>query len=412
MNVSPDFRSRILPIVLAQGFGIMCGVVGVKLATTYVAPDDYGRFAVFGTLAPIGMAVVYAGLIKYVARYWAATDHEALRPILVRAALRRTVWLVLASVGATAVVYGHNWWRVAPFLLAAALALSIGSLAQTALQAERENWRDLRVTGVSSLLRSFTPTLFYIFAGGGMLALYGGFVFYAVGFAGAALWALGPKRAPNARGDPPAPSLVYAGPLFTLLAATDWIILGLNRWVVAFFFGATTAGFFSLATNLAVIIPSFLSAFVGQYFQPRLFARPHATLAERRALAAHVDRVAAMVAGSIIVGLLLLRVILPSLMGILIDPKYAAALDYLVPAGAFLAAGSTTSLFILMMQASQRESACGPIGLTHSAILALGCIVSAWASHEAFTLWLCCTPLVPWIVSRPLARHYLFKPSM
>jgi hypothetical protein len=43
-------------------------------------------------------------------------------------------------------------------------------------------------------------------------------------------------------------------------------------------------------------------------------------------------------------------------------------------------------------------------------VLAAGCIVSARISADCFSLWLLCSPIVPWIVSRPLARHYLFKP--
>lgn len=407
----PDFRSRILPIILTQGFGIACGVFGVKLATFYVAPDDYGRFGIFGTLAPLGVAVVYAGLVRYVARFWAAADHAAMRQTVRQAAGRKIFWLVLVSVLAAVVANGDGWWRVAPFLLVSALALAVGTLAQNALQASRENWRDSGVAGFSSLLRSFAPTLCYVLAGGGMVALYTGFVLHAIGFAVAALWAL--RSVPAQRQDTPPPPLTsaYDGPLFTLLAAADWVIFGLNRWVVAFFYGATAAGFFSLAANLAVIVPSIMSAFVWQYFQPRLFSQPHETTEERQRLAAKIDRVAAFVAAGTIAGLLLLRAVVPWLMGLVIGPKYAPSLDYVLPAGAFLVATSTAMIFGIMLQAGGRASACGRVGLTHSAVLAVGCIASAWVGAECFSIWLLCSPVVPWLVSRPLARHYLFKPA-
>ena len=70
-------RLRLIPIFLAQAFGIGCGVAGVKFSSTLVPPDVLGAYGLFLTFAPIGAWVVHAGLVKYVARPWAGVSRCA-----------------------------------------------------------------------------------------------------------------------------------------------------------------------------------------------------------------------------------------------------------------------------------------------------------------------------------------------
>ena len=72
-------RLRLIPIALAQAFGVGCGVAGVKVNSSLVPPEVLGVYGVFLTLAPIGMWVVHAGLLKFTVRHWAsATSRPAL----------------------------------------------------------------------------------------------------------------------------------------------------------------------------------------------------------------------------------------------------------------------------------------------------------------------------------------------
>ena len=67
---------------------------------------------------------------------------------------------------------------------------------------------------------------------------------------------------------------VYEGPLFIALAVTGWMLTGLNRWIVSWFFGNIEAGYFTLAGGAAVIVTSMLGSIIMQYIQPGLFALP------------------------------------------------------------------------------------------------------------------------------------------
>src|SRR5688572_22280570 len=96
---STSSRLRIVPILLAQGFGVLCGVAGVKLNSHLIPPEVLGVYGVFLTLAPIGMWVVHAGLVKFVTRQWAASGaRSALAHDLITLWARRLPWLALAAI--------------------------------------------------------------------------------------------------------------------------------------------------------------------------------------------------------------------------------------------------------------------------------------------------------------------------
>jgi len=96
----------------------------------------------------------------------------------------------------------------------------------------------------------------------------------------------------------------------------------------------------------------------------------------------------------------------------LISENYRAALDTIVPAGFFSVAVLTAQFFDTMLLAGHREKACGPVDFSTALVLASGGLGAAWAGERWFSIWLVATPLVPWILSRPLARHYYFKTAI
>ena len=112
-----------------------------------------------------------------------------------------------------------------------------------------------------------------------------------------------------------------------------------------------------------------------------------------------------------LVGVGALVLVAPWLVGPLISPKYNAALGWLGPAGCFGTAVMTALFYHSMLLAGRRERACGPVDFATVGVLAGGGVVAAAGGTEWFARWLVVTPLVPWLLTRPLARHYFFRPD-
>jgi O-antigen/teichoic acid export membrane protein len=405
-----QFRDRLLPITLSQGIGFLCGLIGVKISTKLISPADYGAFGVFMTFTPLGMWVVHAGLIKFTARHWAASpDRGALFREVLRAGTRKLPWLIVATLAAALAMDASGFLRLWPALFVSASLLSVGLLAQTALQAERSHWKDFVVSTAASLSRSFLPPLLYYFAGASLFALEAGFCLHTAIFAGGCLYLLSKYRvlAPT-----PLPQLkaVYEGPLFILLSLAAWLMTGVNRWIVAAFFGTEKAGYFTLAGNLTLIATGMLSIIFVQYFQPGIFASASEEPELRHKLARRIDLIAAAFCVLAMSGVVVLRWIAPWLVGPLISENYRTALDTIIPAGFFSVAVLTEQFYHTMLLAGHREKACGAVDLATAIMLGGGGLIVALAGERWFLIWLTLTPVVPWILSRPLARHYFFKP--
>jgi O-antigen/teichoic acid export membrane protein len=413
MSVEPaNSRARLVPIVLAQSIGLLCGIIGVKITTRLVVPADYGMYGVFLTFTPLGMWVVHAGLVKFVYRYWAeAPDRLGFWRTVRHATIRKLPWLALACAGAAVAIAQSKAVGVFAILFVAATALSFGALGQAALQASREHWRDVVVAGTGSLTRTFAPIILYVLTGGAVAALFAGFAFHALTLATAARLSVRLQwRKPVVEAQPrPAIHAVYEGPLFIVLALAGWTLTGLNRWLVAAFFGAAAAGQFTLASNLAAIAPSVLITVFVQYFQPSLFAAECASPAARQRLARRVDRLAAGYWLCVLGAVAAVHLVSPMLVGILISPGYQPALRLILPAGGFAIALTTASIFDVMLLAGKCEKACGPVDLSSAALLVASGLLAASCGSVWFERWLLVTPALPWLVNRPLARHFLFK---
>lgn len=409
-------RLRIIPIAAAQVIGLLCGLASIRLNSHLVPPQVLGVYGVFLTFTPIGMWLVYVGLLKFVSRHWAASaDRGALLREVLGVWVRRLPWLaLLAAAGTVAILPGERalWPVLWIVLLLTTALLTIGALAQAALQAERAHWRDCAVTAAAALTRSFGPPLFYA-ATSGAAALWLGFGFHAVIFAAAGLWALHVDWWRTADSGPAQSQLkpVYEGPLFTVLAAANWALSGLNRWLVAFCFGNAEAGYFTLAGGAAVILTAMLGTCLMQYVQPSLFALGDGPGANRVLLARRTDLTSVLYAAAGLAGLALLVAISPALVGPLFSPRYRDAMEWLFPAGCFGVATMMAGYYHIMLLAGGRERACGPVDLSTAAVLAAGCVVTAFCGQVWLIRWLAVTPLVPLLLTRPLARHYLFKPA-
>ncbi len=329
--------------------------------------------------------------------------------------VRRLPWLaLLAGLPALALTQltpgerGLLWLA----LFSSAAVLTLAAFAQMALQADRAHWRDCATMTVGSLTRSFLPPLLYA-ATGSLAALWFGFTLHTLAMALTGIWAVRASYGASFASQAATPSSwrVYEGPLFTLLAAANLILLGINRWLVAWFAGEQEAGYFTLAGNAVAIITSMLATMLMQYVQPDLFAMGDRATDHRPALARRMDQVALFYTVIGLAGIAALSALAPWLVGPLISADYRPALAWIFPAGCF---GLTVSLGLFyhtMLLAGRRERACAPVDLTAATILIIGCTVAAAAGTDWLARWLIVTPLVPWLLSRPLARHHLFKPG-
>lgn len=417
MSPSSHSRLRLVPIVLAQGISFFCGVAGVWLNSHFIPPDVMGFYGVFLTFTPLGMWVVYAGLFKYVSRHWAACSRrdEMVRQV-VGVWKRRLPWLAGLVVVAAFMIAPSSpslAAMVALTLVVSAALLSLGALAQCALQAERSHWSDCAVAASASLSRSFLPPLLYAATGGAAVALLVGFSGHTLVMTLAGAYAL---RAVIRSKRPVSTSesnmeAVYGGPLFVLVALSGWFLAGLNRWLIAWQFGHTAVGYFTLMGGAATMVTTMLGTVVLQYFQPGLFACGDRPGESRQTLARQTDLGTVIYAALGAAGLIVANAAAPLLIGSLVSPAYRDALVWLLPAGCFGIATYMALFYHTMLLAARLERACGPVDLTTAGVLSAGCVIAAMGGSEWLTRWLLVTPLVPWLLTRPLARHYLFRAS-
>lgn len=414
MKPSPeDLRQRLLPILLSQAVGLVCGIIGVRLTSRLVDPVDYGTYGIFVSLVSIGSGVIYIGLVKFVSRHWqGATDRPGLLREVLAATFRKSPWLLAASALATVMAAPGHPVVFGVLLFASAYLMMLTYLTQAALQATREHWRDLGLSTSLSVTRSFLPPLLYATTGAGVRALLLGFLGQTL--VGVLLGAWHTRRWwRQAPAQPRTRSLTphYTGPRFMALAVAGWVLLGLNRWLVAWFFGTETAGYFTLAGNIGVILPAMLGLVMLQFFQPVWFEAAHASRPERLALLRSVDRVAlayTVVALALVGGL---HAGMPLLIGPLVSVQYTPATAFVLVTGFFTASITIGTFYHTLLLAAKREPACTTADLGGAACLMAGSILSAAAGLDWFKGWLVLTPLVPWLLNRTLARRALLAPA-
>jgi len=397
-----DFPAHLLPILLGQVLSLGIGVAGVRFASSVVQPADYGIYGLFVSLTPLGAAVVFAGLNKHVARRWHETaDRTALRRGTLAAAMRKAPWLTLAA-ALTALALPGRWVDLFPALLISAGALGLLAFAQTALQAEHANWRDFGVALTGSVLRTLLPLALYVWVGGKLVWLLVGFALYAVLTTVIALsvggW-MDAGRGPRAT----AVTTTYDGPRFVVLAAVGWAMGASARGIVAGFFGANEAGYFVLAGNVALIVVSTLYAVVLQFFQPRLFAYAETSAGDAARLTRVTDAMGLGFTLLGVTGVVVLRTLMPSLVGTLIAPQYADATQWLLAAGCFHLALLVPTFFHLLLIAARREAACGPAEIATAIVLLAAGVTTAAVSADVFRWFAVASPAVAWLVARPIA---------
>lgn len=399
-----DFRSHLLPILLAQAFGFAAGVIGVQLMSHWVTPADYGVYGLFVSLTPLGLGVVHLGLIKFVARHWSEAPN---RPALVRgvcvSALKKLPWLAAGGALVALIVPGPwGWSFVATFV--SATALTSVALMQAAVQAERKNWRDLSISCLAGVLRTGLPIICYLGLAADAETLLAGFALQsllaALAVAGITGW-----LTMSWRGEAQTVPASFEGARFTLVAAVGWAMGASGRWIAAEFFGTEQAGYFVLAGNVALVAIGTLYAVVQQFFQPRLFALNPTTREERQKMMRTTDTLVAGFVSASAGGVVVLSLLMPRLVGTVVGPRFAAAADWVLAAGCYHVAVLVPTFFHMMLLAGKREAKCGPAEITASLGVLSGGVLAACGGEDVFRWFALASPLFAWAVARPMARR-------
>ncbi len=398
---SPDW----VPILLAQAFGVSCGLIGVKLLSAWVPPDVLGRYGLCLLLAPAGALLTHHGLARHVARHWPLEGNPAAyRTAALAAARRATLLLVgLLAVGfaGLSAVLELPFAAGLPWLCLAGVTGAYGALLHAVLQTQRAYWTDCAASCANSLARTGGPLLAVLAAGATVPVLLAGFALpQALVLLVAWIVTLGwPVRKPlpvePAAGDATsAEDLGHYGRAFWLVGACTLAGGGLHRLGAAFCLDAIELGFFTLAGNLAFVLPNVLSAALSQFLYPRLFARARLDAeAPAGRWLRPVEACAAAFALAALAGTLALHFLAPRLVGVLIHPDYAGALPYLIANGGYATALALGYFYQLPAVASGRPGEAGRAMLGLVALLAAGGGLAALHSPAAYVLWLTLCPL-------------------
>lgn len=409
MSARPRFAPSLdwLPILLGQGSGVLCGLVGVRLVSSWVPAAILGVYGLFLVMSPIGSLFTHAGVAKHAAWYWpSAPDRRRyLREV---AAASLLPGLCLAAI--TAACWGvatlaHVSWSSAPLwlcLLIANLGLAYTLVFQSSLQSARQYWSDASVTLVTSIGRTFLPLLFFAWLSPTLLGLTLGFACHAV-LAG--LWAYLalrrslPATVPVTYVQTPGFAAFHRN--FAAAGVLTVINTGMTRWVGARVFDPVELGYFTLASNLAMVLPNVLSGACWQYFFPRMIAAQQTPEGEARVIAI-LNRAMTLFLTVVVASGIVLRLLLPLLLGHLIDRSYAPALNYVLPIFAHGTSLAICYYYQGLLHAVGRPGQAVTVTAAATLLLSGGCLLAAAHSAHTFLLWLWISPIVVLLALRPL----------
>ena len=338
-----------------------CGIAGVRWSSSLVAPEILGHYSLLVATHLFGVSVTHQGFIRHAQRYWTRGRRASkYAQLLLGTAARPTGWLAIGLAGVTVVLYlmtqgaiGAAWW---PWMLAINLLTVIAHLIHAALQAEERYWSHFALSTFGAAARSFLPLLLASLAGASLAVLAGGFAVHAFLWALVALCFLGQswQRTDAAEAIESPQGMLTA---FMGVGMFAWLAGMAPRWFAALALNPETTGYFMLAMNLAMFVPTSVSLIGHSYSFPPLFAAGRAG-ADDATLSKMTQRTVGIVLLVGQTGLLALAAMGPLLVGAIVHPRYAPSMDWLLPAGGAALANITSPLFCNALMARNRADAC------------------------------------------------------
>lgn len=397
---SPDW----IPIFLAQGFGVTCGLVGVRLISAWVPPDELGLYGLCLALAPAGAVLTHHGLARHAARHWPLTgDPRAYQEALIESARKASLllaFLLALGLAGVASVSELPYAPSLPWLLLSALTGAYGAILHAVLQTSRAYWMDCAVSCTNSIVRTGGPLVAVLAAGATAPVLLAGFALPQAMLLAAAWWGVLGRRLGQpqpGRSAAPAPTTAEMdtyGRSFWVVGACMLIGGAQHRLWASICLDATELGYFTLAGNLAFVLPNVLSAALSQFLSPRLFARARFSDGQPdSSWLRTVEGSGAAFVSAALAGSYLLQWVAPWLLGLLIDPSYSGSVPYLFANGAYAAALALGHLYQLPAIAAGRPRAARRSMLGLALVLATGSGATALYFPDSYMAWLSLSPL-------------------
>jgi len=378
-----------------------------------VPPALLGVYGVLLSTAQFGSVVTHQGAAKHVQRHW--TSQVAVAPytrMLGRASARPTLLMALGLGGFLLLLHflsgvpaniGLFLWMVVVNLL-----MVVTQTAQAALQAEDRFWANFAATVTSSATRSFLPPLLVTIFGATLFLLNTGFLLHAAATAGAALWFLHAAwRRQGATEGIEEDELQLTIRAFAGVGICGWLAASAPRWFAAMTLTPVVTGYFVLAGNLTLIVPATVGTIALTYTFPALFGAARAG-ADGRTLLRMTNHAVAIVMLSSQLGIVLLRLAAPLLIGPIIAARYTGATAWLLATGGVSLAATTTQFYHNLLLAQNREPDCLRLSILSAFFRLTAMTAGAAAGSRAFDLTLIGLPWLTvilewWYVRRRLA---------
>jgi O-antigen/teichoic acid export membrane protein len=416
--------AKFVPIIANQGLALALGVVGLKVTSLLVAPDVYGRYAIFLTLTQIGVLLTHSGLINLASRDWQRERGRS-------GALARFVWnrgwqgvrwlapvMSLLAIGLYVTSGDLRWIFVLPILIAVNLALAIAEVSGAVLNASERHWSLLWFRTVATASRLSFPLVLMLSVGGGYLALVCGFALHGLLMILVAAFVLRPAKV-----DPNVGTLDFAswdaalrtyGRPFAVLGIGGWLLQNADRWIVERSFGVEQAGQFAMAAGMGGVVPMFFTAVLIQAFYPRAFRDADAAkgVADWKRLARKCDYMTLVFLLATFATLGALALVGPALVGTLVAPRYAPAIGILFVSGLAMASVQTNQFQFLLLQGRRDSRAMVWVMLVVAAVKTAGSVVTALISWDFFLYWLGTSVLVSAFLGRALVRRAVFSAEL
>jgi O-antigen/teichoic acid export membrane protein len=404
-----DRREHLLPLAAVQIVGLVCGVVSVRWTTRIIPPDVLGLYGLLLSAVQAGLVVTHQGFVKQVQGMWTpTTPAKSLLPVLRATLPTPTLWLavgllvvwltlhVTGSVPLHGAIYG--------WLLIANLGVAAAQVLQTALQAEQRYWANFAVSAVGSILRSFGPPLLALTLGASLAVVSSAFLIHVFAVIALAGWFLRSswQRSGNTIAVDSAGKTRLLVQAFAGIGLASWLASVAPRWFAGLTLSPDEVGFFVLASNLSLIIPASVGAIALSYTFPVVFASDATRTPERVTSATLVTVMLLSQAGIVVLWL-----IAPYLVGVLIDARYAPALDWILATGGATLAATTGQFVHNLLLARNRGTDCLKLSVLSCAFRLVAMAIACGIGPKEFRITLV---LLPWLtvgLEWGYARHRL-----
>lgn len=374
-----------------------------------VPPELLGTYGVWLSLVLAALTVTHQGLVKHVQQHWTARAAGlAWAAALLRAAWRPALWLGAGLGVVLAGLHHFTGLAVSPaawlWLTTVNLLIAAAGIGQAALQAETRYGANLVAMSAGSVTRSFLPPLLVTFGAASLGTLLTGFALHALLTTMVTFWLLRAAWRRTEAAAPDAEELQRMTLTFAHTGWSAWLAGAVPRWAAAGTLGAEETGYFVLAGNLAIVIPAAIGAVALGWSFPRLFGAARDG-ANTSALRRDTERTLAAVMLLGQAGLVALWAAAPWLVGPVIDPRYADAIAWLLPAGGAALAATSAQFYQNQLLAENRGAECLGLALGSAGLRIVAIVGSAAVSREAFWWTLLALPWATLALEAALVRR-------